>query len=146
MPRPLEDDDGDVACVPAQRARDGAHVVRGALADIHVPCDGRTDAQLVEVGVGGVEQPALLRGGEHGDGVRLALGDEVGALQRVDRDVDDHVVGPPVPTGSPIQSIGASSRSPSPMTMVPRISTSSIVRRMASVAAWSASSFCPRPM
>ena len=54
--------------------------------------------------------------------------------------------GPPVPTGSPIQSIGASSRSPSPMTMVPRISTSSIVARMASVAAWSASSLWPRPM
>ena len=38
------------------------------------------------------------------------------------------------PTGSPIQSIGASSRSPSPMTMVPCISTSSIVARIASVA------------
>src|SRR3954470_11269250 len=43
-------------------------------------------------------------------------------------------------------SIGASSRSPSPMTIVPAISSSSIVRRIASVAARSASSLLPRPM
>ena len=39
-------------------------------------------------------------------------------------------------------SIGASSRSPSPMTIRPAKSISSIVRRIASVAAASASSFC----
>ncbi len=50
------------------------------------------------------------------------------------------------PTGSPIQSIGASSRSPSPITIVPANSISSIVARMASTAARSASSFSPRPM
>ena len=43
-------------------------------------------------------------------------------------------------------SIGASSRSPSPMTIRPANSISSIVRRIASVAAASASSFSPRPM
>ena len=43
-------------------------------------------------------------------------------------------------------SIGASSRSPSPMTIVPAMSVSSIVRRIASVAARSASSRSPRPM
>ena len=43
-------------------------------------------------------------------------------------------------------SIGASSRSPSPMTIRPAKSISSIVRRIASVAAASASSFWPRPM
>jgi hypothetical protein len=50
------------------------------------------------------------------------------------------------PTFSPMYSIGASSRSPSPMTMVPAMSASSMVRRIASVAAWSASSRMPRPM
>ena len=43
-------------------------------------------------------------------------------------------------------SIGASSRSPSPMTMRPANSISSIVPAHGLVAAWSASSFAPRPM
>ena len=43
-------------------------------------------------------------------------------------------------------SIGASSRSPSPMTIRPAKSISSIVRRIASVAAASAPSVSPRPM
>ena len=44
------------------------------------------------------------------------------------------------PTCSPMYSIGAWSRSPSPITIVPAIWASSMVRRIASVAAWSASS------
>ena len=40
-----------------------------------------------------------------------------------------------MPTFSPMYSIGAASRSPSPMTMVPSIGTESIVRRIASTAA-----------
>ena len=43
-------------------------------------------------------------------------------------------------------SIGASSRSPSPMTIVPSISISSIATRMASVASRSASIRSPRPI
>src|SRR4051812_46872816 len=50
------------------------------------------------------------------------------------------------PTFSPMYSIGASSRSPSPMTMVPRIGTVSMVRRMASTATWSACFRSPCPM
>ena len=50
------------------------------------------------------------------------------------------------PTRSPMYSIGASSRSPSPMTIRPAKSISSIVARIASVAAASAASFSPRPM
>src|SRR5687768_2823715 len=45
--------------------------------------------------------------------------------------------GRPRPTFSPTKSIGASSRSPSPMTMVPRIGTLSIAFRIASTATWS---------
>src|SRR5258705_8528617 len=48
--------------------------------------------------------------------------------------------------GPPIQSIGASRASPSPMTIVPANSISSMVERIASTAARSASSFSPRPM
>ena len=51
-----------------------------------------------------------------------------------------------LPTCSPMKSIGAWSRSPSPMTIVPEISASSIALRMAVTAAWSAPSRSPRPM
>ncbi len=50
------------------------------------------------------------------------------------------------PTCSPMNSIGASSRSPSPMTMVPLRSASSIAWRMASTAARSAPWRSPRPI
>src|SRR5215469_9733933 len=52
---------------------------------------------------------------------------------------------PPLPTFSPMNSIGASSRSPSPITIVPSIGSLFISRRMASTAAWSASFSLPRP-
>src|SRR5260221_967637 len=42
--------------------------------------------------------------------------------------------------------MGASSRSPSPMTMVPRMLSSLKALRMASTAAWSASFSSPRPI
>src|SRR6202045_1040793 len=56
-------------------------------------------------------------------------------------------LGPPfrLPTFSPMNSIGASSRSPSPMTTVPSIASLSSSRRMPSTAAWSASFPLPRP-
>src|SRR5262245_18591582 len=52
----------------------------------------------------------------------------------------------PLPTRSPMNSIGASSRSPSPMTTVPRMSMWSKARRIASTATWSARLRSPRPM
>ena len=51
----------------------------------------------------------------------------------------------PSPTSSPLNSIGASSFSPSPMTTTPRIATVPMRRRMASTAAASASFFSPSP-
>ena len=53
---------------------------------------------------------------------------------------------PPLPTFSPMNSIGASSRSPSPMTMVPSMSTVSMSLRMASTATWSEYFRSPWPM
>ena len=50
-----------------------------------------------------------------------------------------------LPTISPINSIGASSRSPSPITMVPSMGSLLNSRRMASTAAWSAARSLPRP-
>src|SRR6516165_6509901 len=52
----------------------------------------------------------------------------------------------PVPTLSPIKSIGASSRSPSPMTTVPAIERLFSASRIASTAAWSAAFSSPRPI
>ena len=51
----------------------------------------------------------------------------------------------PVPTSSPLNSMGASSFSPSPMTTTPRMFTELISLRMASTAAPSPSFFIPRP-
>src|SRR5512138_3510677 len=49
------------------------------------------------------------------------------------------------PTFSPMNSIGASSRSPSPITMVPSIGSLLSSRRIASTAAWSAAFSWPWP-
>src|SRR4051812_37054544 len=53
---------------------------------------------------------------------------------------------PPCPTFSPMNSIGASSRSPSPITTVPSIGSTLKAARIASTAAWSASCSLPRPI
>ena len=50
------------------------------------------------------------------------------------------------PTVSPMYSMGASSRSPSPMTMVPSMARVSRQRRIASTAAWSEMLGSPIPM
>jgi len=64
-----------------------------ALADVDLPGGDRADAQLLHVGVGRVDQPAGLGRGEDRDGPGLPVRDEVGALERVDRDVDRLHVG-----------------------------------------------------
>src|SRR5256884_5831563 len=57
------------------------------------------------------------------------------------------VPGPaPSPTCSPLNSIGASSFSPSPITTTPSIDTVSIISRIASTAAWSAAFLSPCPI
>ena len=53
---------------------------------------------------------------------------------------------PPRPSSSPMKSMGASSRSPSPMTMRPEKSISLNASRMAVVAAWSAATLSPLPL
>ncbi len=85
-----------------------------------------------------MQQAAFVRRGEHGQRVVIARAAQIRAFERIDRDI--HLRQRPVacrssvlpfPTFSPIYSIGASSRSPSPMTMVPSIAMVSSVRRMA---------------
>ena len=86
--RPLEDHHGDVAHLPAERLGDPMDVLGRARRDVDVTGRDRADAQLLEVGVGCVQQPATLGCGEHGDRAGLPVGDEVRALERIDRDVD----------------------------------------------------------
>jgi hypothetical protein len=65
--RPIEDDDGDVVDPPAERLGDPPQVVGRRVADVDLPRNDRPDAELLEVGVGGIDETALLGGGEDGD-------------------------------------------------------------------------------
>ena len=68
-------------------------VLGRGIADVDLAGGHRPDAELLHVGVGGVGQAARLGRGEDRDRAGLAVGDEVGALERVDRDVHSrHVV------------------------------------------------------
>ena len=64
------------------------HVLGGRLADVDLAGGDRSDADLLHVRVRGVDEAARFGRGEDGDRPRLAVGDEVRALERVDRDVD----------------------------------------------------------
>ena len=67
------------------------------------------------------------------------------ASPRADRRRCRPSAGLPSPICSPLNSIGASSFSPSPITTTPSIDTVSSTLRIASTAAWSAPSLSPRP-
>jgi len=91
-PSPFEDHDRDVGDIPPERGRDPLQVLGRAIADVDLAGRDRPDAQLLEIRVRGVDQAALLRGGEDRDRAGLAVGDEVRPLERVDGDVDLGVV------------------------------------------------------
>ena len=132
-----------------ERLGDAAEVLGRADPDVDLAGRDRPDAQLLEVRVGGVGQAAGLRGGEDRDRAGLAVGDEVRALQRVDGDVHPrHVLA--VGAGAADALADVEHRGLVPLALAdddpPAKSISSIVARMASVAAASASSLAPRPM
>ena len=85
--RTFQDDHGDVADLATERLGDASEVLGRADPDVDLAGRDRPDAQLLEVRVGGMGQAAGLRGGEDGDRARLAVGHEVRALQRIDRDI-----------------------------------------------------------
>ena len=92
VPRPIQDDDRDVVGPAAQRRGDPLDVLGRADGQIHVAGHDGSDAELLEVRVGRVQQAPALGRGQDGDGVGLTARDQVGALQRVDRDVDLRLV------------------------------------------------------
>ena len=107
-------------------------------------CVAGADRDLLHVDVGRMQQRAAI-GHRHGrDRARHGLGAQRGALERIDGDID--LAGRrSCPTFSPMNSIGASSRSPSPITTVPSIGSLLSSRRIASTAAWSAAFSLPWP-
>ena len=84
----VEDDDGEVVDVALERVGDVAQVLGHRGVEVHLAAGGRADDDLVHVDVGRVQQAAALGGGQHRDGAGRAGGAQVGALERVDRDVD----------------------------------------------------------
>ena len=138
VPLAIEHDDDEVVDVAAEALGDRLQVRLDRRVEVDDVARRRPDDDLLHVAVGRVQQAALVRRRQHGDGARRAGGAEVGALERIDGDVDLEVARRPSgPTCSPMNSIGASSRSPSPMTTVPRIGSVSIALRIASTATWS---------
>ena len=91
--RSIEYDDRQIGHLAAERVGDAVQVLCRGGADVDVAAGDRPDAQLLEVRVGRVEQPAAFRRGEDGDRVGEAHRDEVGALERIDGDVDLGLVG-----------------------------------------------------
>ena len=87
--RPVEDAGGDVGGLDALGPGDGADIIldRPAEVDRALGVSG-TDRQLVHIGVGRVEEPALFGNGEHGERVGPRAGGDRRAFERVERDVD----------------------------------------------------------
>ncbi len=77
----------------AETLGDDLEILLGRRVEVHRALGRRPDDDLLHVAVGRVQQTALVGGGEHGDRVRLAGGAEVGALERIDGDVDLRLVG-----------------------------------------------------
>lgn len=144
MARPVEDQGGDLVGGAALGAGERPDVVQGAGVEVHDPGGiARADGDLLHVDVGCGQQRTALGQGHDGDGARHVLRAEGGAFEGIDGDV--HLRPSPEPRHSPMNSIGASSRSPSPMTTVPRIGSPASSARIASTAAWSAAFSSPLP-
>ena len=131
--RPIEHDDDQILDLAAEALRDRVQVVGDRRVEVHRVLRARPDDELFHVEIRRMQQAAALGRGQHRDGVRRAGRAQIRAFERIDGDV--HFVEArrprlaalggvsPCPTFSPMYSIGASSRSPSPMTIVPSIGT-----------------------
>ncbi len=87
--RPVEHHDHQVADGAALGRRDLVERLLDRRADVDLLVDVGAAGQLLHVEHGaGVEHRALLGGGDHGERVGLAAGDERGALERVDGHVE----------------------------------------------------------
>ncbi len=95
--RAIEDHGGQIAHLDPLGLGDGGEVVRGAPADVDRAAGLGADGDLVHVGVGGVEELAVLGHRDHGQRVGRPVRDQVRPLQGIDGDVDLRRVGGAVP-------------------------------------------------
>ena len=134
MPRPVQNRHGEVGYLPVNVPRDGTQSVGDRSVKINLPSHRGRNNQLLHVDRWPrIEHGAARRHARHADRVRKALGGERGAIDWVNRNVQSGPV--PSPICSPLNSIGASSFSPSPITTTPFIRTDPSTGRMASTAA-----------
>ena len=88
VPRAVEDDDRQLAHVAVERPGDAGQVGGDGPGEVDLAGRGRRHDELLHVGVRRLEQAALLGQRDDRDGVGDHLGRDVGALDRVDGDVD----------------------------------------------------------
>src|SRR5277367_1631875 len=150
VPRAVEDHGHQILHVAVVAARDGAQVIFHRRVQINRALRRRPHDNFLHVEIGSMQQAAMFAGREHHDGARLARRAKIGALSGSTAmstlGYSRLLSRTAAPTFSPMKSMGASSRSPSPMTMVPSMPTRSISARMASTAAWSEPERSPWPM
>ena len=92
VPLAIEHDDDEVLDVTAEAPGDRLQVRLHRRVEVDDVARRRSDDDLVHVAVGRVQQTALVRRRQHGDGARRTRGAEIGALERIDRDVDLEVL------------------------------------------------------
>ncbi len=85
---PVEDDHRDVVHAASEGRRDPVQVLGRRETNVHLAGHDRPHGELLEIGVGRVQEPALLGCRQHRDRIGGSRRHEVGAFKRIDRDVD----------------------------------------------------------
>ncbi len=87
MARAVENDDDHFVDRPVERTGDGFEVLRDGGVEVDEPARLRPDNDFLHVAIGRAQQAAAVGGREHGDRPRRAGGAEVGAFERINRDI-----------------------------------------------------------
>ena len=98
VPGPIEHHDRELVHLTAERAGDRPQVLAHRRVEVDQVLRAGADHQLLHVEIGRVQQPALVGGRQHGNGIGRAHRAEIRALERIDGDVD-LVVGAAVAVG-----------------------------------------------
>ena len=145
VPGPVQDADGDVGDAGPLGLGDAAQILGDARVDVDHVGAVRADRDLLHVEDGArVEHRAAFGHRQHRHRIR-ACPCSSASCRRSGRPRRPPRARVPSPTSSPLNSIGALSFSPSPITTTPRIWIELISLRMASTAAPSPPFLSPRP-
>ena len=85
---PVEDHDREVVDLPVERVGDDLQVLLDRAIEIDLALRGRAHDELFHVRIGRVEQSATLGDRKDRDRIRAPMRDGVGALERIDGDID----------------------------------------------------------